>query len=470
MIPETNPYNNWSGNGSSITFDFDFYIEDATQLAVYRTGTNGIQTKLTYGTDYSINEFKNKNGSYITFPIAGSSYNVLATGEVISLCLTLPISQENPFGNSSYLNLETLEYSLDYLTRICQIIERELERAVKVQEGSNIDADELVANINTIVGDISSVDTVAENISNINTVSGISSAVSNVASDLTNINTVASNLTTIDNAPIWAEGTDEQVQAIGGTHSSKGWSELSTNANISLSNLNAAGEAKFNAKANDNAVVHLTGNQTIAGDKTFTDELQIINTAPVFNIKNTDTSSDWSQTPLTDFNIGQIIFNDKNNKNTGFIKTQLLANGSRQSELGVSDKTSTTTSGFAIGYDSSNNMYTYCPACSNVNSIVTTAGINKAANGYVKLGNGIIIQWGATAGSSGTVTLPVAFSDVNSYQITLNEFTNGYSVTEPRSCGVSQKTTTTFSWSSARQSGQEGVAYNTTWMWLAIGY
>ena len=69
MIPETNPYNNWSGNGSSTTFDFDFYIEDATQLTVYRTGSDGVQSKLTYGTDYSINEFKNENGSYITFPL-----------------------------------------------------------------------------------------------------------------------------------------------------------------------------------------------------------------------------------------------------------------------------------------------------------------------------------------------------------------------------------------------------------------
>lgn len=144
MIPEKNPYNNWVGNGSTITFDFDFYIEDETQLAVYHTNALGVQTLLVYGVDYSINEFKNENGSYITFPISSSSYNILGEGEVISLCLTLPISQENPFGKSSYFNPEALEYALDYLTRICQIINRQMERSVKTQEGSLIEPNELV--------------------------------------------------------------------------------------------------------------------------------------------------------------------------------------------------------------------------------------------------------------------------------------------------------------------------------------
>ncbi len=144
MIPDKNPYNNWSGNGSTTTFDFDFYIEDETQLAVYHTNSKGVQTLLKFGTDYSINELKNENGSFINFPVNGSSYDVLGEDEVISLCLTLPIAQENPYGKSSYLDLETLEYSLDYLTRICQIISRQMERSVKTQEGSSQSADELI--------------------------------------------------------------------------------------------------------------------------------------------------------------------------------------------------------------------------------------------------------------------------------------------------------------------------------------
>lgn len=148
MIPDKNPYNNWNGNGSTTTFDFDFYIEDETQLAVYHTNSKGVQTLLKYGTDYSINELQNENGSFINFPLASSTYSVLSENEVISLCLTLPITQENPYSKSSYLNLEALEYSLDYLTRICQIISRQMERSVKTQEGSSQTAEELVQALN----------------------------------------------------------------------------------------------------------------------------------------------------------------------------------------------------------------------------------------------------------------------------------------------------------------------------------
>ena len=148
MIPERNPYNNWKGNGTTKTFDFDFLIEDETQLIVYHTNSSGVQTVLTYGTDYSINELGNENGSFITFPLDGSSYEILGSDEVVSLCLTLPISQENPFGKSSYLNLETLEYVFDYIIRICQIMNRELERSVKTPEGSDQSAEELIEALN----------------------------------------------------------------------------------------------------------------------------------------------------------------------------------------------------------------------------------------------------------------------------------------------------------------------------------
>ena len=148
MIPERNPYNNWKGNGTTKTFDFDFLIEDETQLVVYHTNSSGVQTVLTYGTDYSINELGNENGSFITFPLDGSSYETLGNNEVISLCLTLPIAQENPFGKSSFLDLETLEYVFDYIIRICQIMNRELERSVKTPEGSDQSAEELIEALN----------------------------------------------------------------------------------------------------------------------------------------------------------------------------------------------------------------------------------------------------------------------------------------------------------------------------------
>lgn len=234
MIPERNPYNNWSGNGSSTTFDFDFYIENSSQLAVYYTNSKKEQTLLTYGTDYSINEVQNPNGSFITYPLAGSSHSTLATGEVISLCLNLPVSQSEEYSKSSYLNLETLEYSLDYLTRLIQIVKRELARAVKVQEGSDIDTDELAASMRTVAVNSDNVNTVADNISNVNTVSSNISNINTVAGNISDVTNVSDNLTKIDDASSYIDVVNNN---------------LSSKANTDLSNLSATGSNKFNTKS-----------------------------------------------------------------------------------------------------------------------------------------------------------------------------------------------------------------------------
>lgn len=104
-------------------------------------------------------------------------------------------------------------------------------------------------NINTVAGNISNVNAVANISSDVSTVAGIAAdvtAVKNnasninaVAADLENINSVAADLSNIDNASryasnanVWAEGTDQQVQALGGVHSSKGWAEVSAQGQI----------------------------------------------------------------------------------------------------------------------------------------------------------------------------------------------------------------------------------------------
>ena len=142
------PVNNYTGNGSSTTFDFDFLIENESELVViYKNKNAGNETVLTLGIDYSINETGNKNGSYITFPLQSSSYGVLSTEEMITLSLSLPVKQESEFENSSNLNLSVLEWTFDYIVRILQILTRKVERCVKVQEGDSITSDELVNNL-----------------------------------------------------------------------------------------------------------------------------------------------------------------------------------------------------------------------------------------------------------------------------------------------------------------------------------
>lgn len=67
-------------------------------------------------------------------------------------------------------------------------------------------------------------------------------------------------------------------------------------------------------------------------------------------------------------------------------------------------------------------------------NIVTTTGISKSENGYVKLGNGMIIQWGVssmTTGGSTTITFPFAFSAENTYTISTGYFSPGSSRDNP---------------------------------------
>lgn len=287
MIPVTNPYNNWQGDNSTTKFDFDFLVENQSQLLVFVTAADKTVRQLTYETDYTITGFGNNNGGYITYPI-NEENDKLQNDETITLQLVLPITQQSEYGTSSELNPKDIEHSLDYLTRIAQIQNRQLERSVKVAEGSGIDTEKLVnsvnaiyenidvinavnnnksninaavaneTNINTVANSIGNVNSVGTNIEAIKSVSWNSKNINAVNNNKENINTVASNLPLIEKAPInaqnaqiWAEGSDEQVQAIGGTHSAKTWNKIidkNSYADKSLSNLNAEGLSKFGLK------------------------------------------------------------------------------------------------------------------------------------------------------------------------------------------------------------------------------
>lgn len=141
------PVNNYAGNGSTKSFDFDFLIESTNELLVTHISENEVSTVLKYGIDYSIAEVGNVNGSYIIFPLLGSSFGILKNTETISLSLNLEIKQESKFENSSYLNLSVLEWTFDYIIRILQMLNRKIDRCVKVKEGLSETPDNI---INTI--------------------------------------------------------------------------------------------------------------------------------------------------------------------------------------------------------------------------------------------------------------------------------------------------------------------------------
>lgn len=98
-----------------------------------------------------------------------------------------------------------------------------------------------MSDITNVVDNMTDITSVADSLSAISTVNSNATNINNVASNMSDIDYVASNMTTIqgavtaaenaedaaDEAQIWAEGTDAQVQALGGQHSSKGWADVS---------------------------------------------------------------------------------------------------------------------------------------------------------------------------------------------------------------------------------------------------
>lgn len=98
-----------------------------------------------------------------------------------------------------------------------------------------------MSDITDVVDNMTDITSVADSLSAISTVNNNATNINNVASNMADIDYVASNMTTIqgavtaaenaedaaDEAKIWAEGTDSQVQALGGQHSSKGWADVS---------------------------------------------------------------------------------------------------------------------------------------------------------------------------------------------------------------------------------------------------
>lgn len=83
----------------------------------------------------------------------------------------------------------------------------------------------LVNNLETLLAvgrSLEDIITVSGDLTNIDTVAGLSEAITTVSENITEILAAS---TYADHAEIWAEGTDEEVQALGGQHSAKGWAE-----------------------------------------------------------------------------------------------------------------------------------------------------------------------------------------------------------------------------------------------------
>lgn len=234
----------YRGNGSTSDFSFTWKILNVEDIIVqFEDVVTGIQTEKTYGTDYTVTF--NETGGYIQCNTAPSSdYYVVISRNVSDY-------QSKTYSTSTGFQGSEIENSFDRVSCNVQELEYDLQRSIKVQKGSSslnltltepgphkalkwnsdgtgienstLDVDELESVAQRLNASIDNIDTVAENITDVNTCAG----------DKTNIDTCAANISAITSAPtyaanahVWAEGSDIDVQTLGGVHSSKGWAEV----------------------------------------------------------------------------------------------------------------------------------------------------------------------------------------------------------------------------------------------------
>ena len=121
-----------------------------------------------------------------------------------------------------------------------------------------------------------------------------------------------------------------------------------------------------------------------------------------------------------------------------------------------------------LGIKDDGTSYTSLSPSDSVNSIVTTTGISKTGNGYVNLGNGIIIQWGSfTGGSNVSVTFPTAFSVIPQISFSGTQTSDNSRIT---AVAVNSITSTGFYATSIATNGGGSAVAKTECKWIAIGY
>jgi hypothetical protein len=146
-IATTITKNQWSGNGATTVFNFEFKIvaTDLEALKVTLTSPLGVDTSLTRDTHYTVGSISDTGGTVTTTglsAICGSA--VLPTGWRITVYREVDVVQETDLQNQSAFYAETLEDALDYLTMVSQQVTEALARCVKLGITSTESADDIV--------------------------------------------------------------------------------------------------------------------------------------------------------------------------------------------------------------------------------------------------------------------------------------------------------------------------------------
>ena len=206
-----------------------------------------------------------------------------------------------------------------------------------------------------------------------------------------------------------------------------------------------------------NNAVHKTCNENISGTKTFNADIYQKKANPRLYMYNTDCVKGTAPASTKS---QALEFRDNNNNLLGAVYSAYYTD-KRTAVRIITNRTnssSDTEQAFLdVIYPASGAPYATAPASDVDGSIVTTVNKSKATNGYFKLGNGLIIQWGTVSGTGGTITLPTPFSNTN-YGVT---FTRSAASGTNDNDAITTRRTTSFDVTIYGSGGGN---------WIAIGY
>jgi hypothetical protein len=127
MTVSTGPTrNDYDGNGVAYDFPYTFRIFAATDLLVTVRDLDGIETVLTYGTDYDVTNVNSYGGGSVI------TTSPLTNGWHITILLKLPVQQKYSFRNQGSFFPQKHEDSFDYVVMLQKQQQEEAARSITV--------------------------------------------------------------------------------------------------------------------------------------------------------------------------------------------------------------------------------------------------------------------------------------------------------------------------------------------------
>lgn len=125
----------YSGNGSTTVFPYDFKITAASQLNVIATSSAGVETTLVLDTHYSVSGVGEQSGGNVTYPISGTA---LPTGSLITIRRILSLLQSLDLTNQTAFQAGSVEEVFDKIIMMLQQHEEILNRTITLPVSDSI--------------------------------------------------------------------------------------------------------------------------------------------------------------------------------------------------------------------------------------------------------------------------------------------------------------------------------------------